>query len=230
MTKKRPVKILQGYSGRLTSEQAAEGIRVARANAYALVIDARLLLDAERWSRASSLAILAIEEAGKIPLLRTLLVASTSEELKQTWREYRTHTAKNVQASILTRMTASPSLNDFRPMYQDIEAHAITDALKQLGFYTDCLGQVRWSLPEDVVTAEIAQHFVLVASFTAKPESNAMESQAELSLWAKHLGPVWGRKDYREMKEALLACFREAAATGVLSGNVSPEQMESFMS
>jgi AbiV family abortive infection protein len=93
MNKRRP---LNQYAGRLTVQQAAEGIAVALRNAYSLVRDAELLLQHGRHARATALAILAIEEAGKVPIIRAILLARTEAELRDEWRAYRSHTKKNV--------------------------------------------------------------------------------------------------------------------------------------
>src|SRR5947209_4613018 len=89
-------KVISQYVGPVTVEQAAEGISVALSNARSLVADAELLARHERWARAASLAILAIEEAGKVPLIRALLLARNQAERRDDWRAYRSHTKKSV--------------------------------------------------------------------------------------------------------------------------------------
>ena len=89
-------KTLNQYSGRLTTIQAAAGIQAAIKNAQSLLADAELLLKNERWERATAISVLAIEEVGKAPILREILLARDGEELKTAWRSYRSHTKKNV--------------------------------------------------------------------------------------------------------------------------------------
>src|SRR5262245_39384520 len=109
-------KVITQYSGPLSIEQAAEGIRRALENARSLLADAELLVEHRRWARAASLAILAIEEAGKVPLVRALLLARDANELKDEWRAYRSHTKKNV-LWILPELAAQGArfLEDLRP-------------------------------------------------------------------------------------------------------------------
>src|SRR2546425_10735426 len=76
-------KAISQYRGRLTPQQAADGIAVALSNARALVKDAELLLEHQRHARATALAILAIEEAGKLSVIRALLVARDESELRE---------------------------------------------------------------------------------------------------------------------------------------------------
>jgi len=73
----------------------AEGINAACQNAKRLADDAEILLKNKRYPSAASLAILSIEESGKVSILRGLSVAKNSDDLKESWQEYRSHTKKN---------------------------------------------------------------------------------------------------------------------------------------
>ncbi|WP_429506530.1 AbiV family abortive infection protein [Pseudomonas moraviensis] len=61
-------------------------MNAALRNAARLAKDARLLIDADRLPSAVSLAILCIEEAGKISILRSLAFAENEQDLKTEWR------------------------------------------------------------------------------------------------------------------------------------------------
>lgn len=87
--------LLAPYRGPLTIEQVATGMNMATANARRLVQDARLLLDNKRWPTAASVAALSIEESGKVVILRRFLTTN-QDEIKRLWKEYRTHTKKNI--------------------------------------------------------------------------------------------------------------------------------------
>jgi len=89
-------KRLNSYKGRLDYAQIADGINAARRNALRLLEDAQILLRAERYATAASLAILSIEESGKQHILRGLALATADEELLGLWRDYRSHTKKNI--------------------------------------------------------------------------------------------------------------------------------------
>lgn len=95
-----------GYKGRLTAEQIAEGMTAAVENAVRLAGDAEVLLAHGSFATAASLAALAIEEAGKDSILRALAVARTDEEVLGCWKSYRSHTRKN-SAWILPDLFAS---------------------------------------------------------------------------------------------------------------------------
>jgi AbiV family abortive infection protein len=221
-------KKLDAYSGPLSPMQAAAGIQVAVENARTLLADAQSLFDAKRWPRAASLAILAIEEAGKIPLLRELLVLPDSE-LKTAWRNYRSHTEKNVLGGFAEHVESSSNIEDFRPLYdKDNDKPRVLDAVKQLGFYSDCLGKCHWSAPSEVVGEELAKSLLATAGAIVPSSESPMRSAAELELWVKYLRPVW-RKDMATMKRALIDCYQEASDRGVLRGNLKVEDMVRFL-
>lgn len=83
------------YAGPLTPAQAAEGIRVAIENARDLLADAELLFQHKRWARATALAIVATEEAGKVGLIKAMLVLCSQEHRRALWAAYRNHVQKN---------------------------------------------------------------------------------------------------------------------------------------
>ncbi len=193
---------LDAYKGRLTAGQIAEGMSAAAENATHLVGDAEALLARGSFATAVSLAALAIEEAGKVSILRALAVARTDGEVRSCWRDYRSHTRKNA-AWIFPQLFAGGArqLENFRPMFADNADHtAMLDNLKQLGFYTDCLGKAHWARPGDVIDAELAQQVVSVAKILSLPSKH---SEREVALWIEHIGPVW-KQNMAWMKQALL--------------------------
>ena len=202
-------KKLDSYKGRLDSKQITEGINTARKNALRLVEDAQMLLNAGRYPTAASLAILSIEESGKEPILRGLATATTNNELSNLWKDYRSHTKKNVMWLLpqLIREGAR-QLDDFRDLFKlDSEHTYILDQVKQIGFYTDCLGKARWSNPSAVVDKELAEMLIQIASLFIKIKRRDMEAK-EIELWIKHMGKV---KDDNSInrKEALMRWYAE---------------------
>ena len=85
---------LNQYKGKLTAEQIAKGMNVARRNAQRLFEDAQLLIESSRYCSAATLAIISIEESGKDSILRRLAMAEGDIETSKIWREYRSHTKK----------------------------------------------------------------------------------------------------------------------------------------
>lgn len=87
---------LNQYSAQLEPDELAAGINAAQQNAGRLAEDASQLLAAGRFPTAAALSVLAIEEAGKVSVLRSLALARDQKETIGAWREYRSHTKKNV--------------------------------------------------------------------------------------------------------------------------------------
>lgn len=180
------------YRGTLTPAMAAAGINVARKNAKRLVSDAQLLLDAGRFPTAAALAALAIEESGKVTIIREIVLATSQDQLKAAWKKYRDHRSKN-GLWILPALAAQGArkLTDFAvTVDRDAEHTAYLNSLKQIGFYSDCYGKNgAWSEPDVVIDEDLAKKIVDIALIFAK---SSEASVRELEPWKEHLGPVWG--------------------------------------
>jgi AbiV family abortive infection protein len=117
-------------------------MNAAGRNAERLCDDASLLLQEARYPSAAALAALSIEEAGKLSILRRLAVARDEEEVAECWRNYRWHTKKNI-AWLLPQLVADGArrLDDFSPLFDGESDHPeLLDQVKQISFYSDCLG------------------------------------------------------------------------------------------
>ncbi len=218
------------YASALTPAQAAAGIDAAMRTARGLLRDAKLLLENERWQRATALAILAIEEVGKVEIIRSILLARNADELETEWRAYRSHTKKNVGWIFLSLVRrGAKKLEDFGPMFDAGSSHGrFLDALKQECFYSTVSDQCDWSLPEQRIKPALAKSVFTAASALVPEGPSPMTSEAELKLWVKHLSPVW-KGPMLEMKKALAACYAEAEAKGVLQGKSTAAGMVSFL-
>jgi len=131
------------YCGHLSTKQIADGMNASASNAARLAGDAKILLEKERYPSAASLAILSLEESGKVSILRELATAVGDNEVKDAWRRYRRHTEKNYLA-LLPDLVAKGSrrLHEFKECFLDdsLPDRVAYDTVKQLGFYTDCCG------------------------------------------------------------------------------------------
>jgi AbiV family abortive infection protein len=221
---------LTQYHGPLTPAQAAAGMRAAIENAGHLLSDAEFLLENKRWQRAAALAILSIEEMGKVPVLRGLLLARDERELRESWIQYRSHTKKNVLWVVPQLVTrGARKLEHFRPAYDESSDHAkLLDSVKQLAFYSDACGKCHWSVPRKVVDSALAEEMVRAAKLLVGAGHNAFTTEAELEIWCKHMRPVW-KTDMNEMNRGLLACYAEAEAKGVLQGKFTEFDMFKFL-
>ena len=218
-------KKLSAYRGKLSAAEVAQGMTVAGRNARRLADDASTLLAAGSFPTAASLAVLAIEEAGKTSILRALALARNDVEIKDEWKAYRSHTSKNV-TWLLPALAAAGArkLDDLRPLFDQDSAHPfLLDQLKQLGFYTDCLGTGHWTVPAKAIDQDLAKMLVTVADVLAKEKD---VSKKEIELWIEHIGPVW-KKDPAWMKKGLANWYAAMQVAGL-----APEgenQMEQFI-
>ncbi len=146
---------LPQYRGELSAAEIADGMTAAAQNATRLLDDATTLLAAGRCPTAISIALLAIEEAGKIAV-----------------------------------------------------------SFKQLGVYTDCVGQRVWFRPTDLMDEELAREFI---ENTAKPLLEPVQrdfSAREVELWQEHLGPAW-KKDEKTVGAAMVRWAAALQAEGL---------------
>ena len=213
---KFPNSILPQYKGKLDPEQIAQGMNAARRNAQRLADDAKLLLSAKRYPTAASLAILSIEESGKVSILRGIAFIPC-ESVQSEWKEYRSHRSKN-KAWILPDLVANGARNleSLRLATDPSSRHtALLDKVKQLGFYTDCLGNVNWSEPDKVIEEKLAKKLVSIADLFAK--SNAVTIK-EIELWQEFMKPVYGAP-LEQMKAALLQWYAAMEENGLWENN-----------
>lgn len=210
--------------GPLTVAQIAEGMSLALRNAARLADDADALLKAGRVSLAVTLAILSIEESGKVPILRQMAIAEENEWL-QLWKAYRCHTKKNtlwIFGELLQK--GARNLDQFRPLVDPTSDHPdVLDQMKQLCTYTDCFTKAKWSSPEDVEVEALAPYLVKIAQIFGRPKAVTRE---EIELWRKHLLPVKAAS-MEEQKKAVSDWFQEMKLHGL--SEASPEEVESFL-
>lgn len=220
-----PKRRLDQYKAKLSPYEIAEGMNAAAANARRLVEDAELLLTHDRFPSALSLAALSIEESGKLSILRSIAVARDQKELSDAWREYRSHTRKNKTWPFLQMfLTGARRLSDFRPLFHDGAEHPyLLDKVKQLGFYTDCLGKMHWSVPKDVIDQELAEQIVNIAKLQI-PKREVTER--EIELWIEHIVPVW-RGPMERMEASVAAWYRQMCEENLIQDD--PNAMEKFI-
>jgi AbiV family abortive infection protein len=201
---------LHFYRDKLTPKQAAEGMNAAARNAKRLYDDAEVLLKAKRFPTACAVAILSIEESGKLPILREVACMKDKKgPLSDAWRRYSDHRQKNAAwLAIQLIMNGAKTLNDIKQTFDPESMHPdMINIMKQLGFYTDCYGVAEWAEPEGAVDERMATMMLATAKLLL-PKHEATEH--EMKLWVEHIGEHWGKSDMaaRAMKfEELL--FKE---------------------
>ncbi len=210
----RKLKLLSQYTGVLDPAKVAEGMNAARTNAQRLAADAQLLFDAGRYSSCVGLAILAIEEAGKVSILRELAVVEGADQAATIWKRYRSHTSKNV-LWLFPEFVAKGArqIDDFRALFDETSDHTLVlDKVKQVSFYSDCYGQGRWHLPERELDAEFARDMLSISQLLAKGRE---VTPREIELWVQHMKPMWPR-DPGWQRKALANWYSALQAEGLL--------------
>lgn len=217
-------KPLDHYRGPLSAKEVADGINAARRNAHRLVEDAKLLLTGKRYPSAASLAVLAIEEAGKVPILRCLPFAMSEEQIEEVWRDYRNHRAKNGAWVVFdwARGKANHSLDFSKIVDKDGKHTEVLEAIKQLGFYTDFYKNQRWSEPVASIDAELAEGLVHAAEILARPKAVTVR---EIELWIEHLSGAWNTP---AMAQALVRWAQAMEREGL--GSLSAAEFQKFIS
>lgn len=115
-------------------------------------------------------------------------------------------------------------LGDFRPLVEDGAEHPfLLDNVKQLGFYTDCLGKRHWSIPTEIIDEQLAREILRIAELLL-PKRKVTER--EIELWIEHLQPVW-KQPMEFMEAAVSAWHKQMSAEGLSS--CDPDGMEKFI-
>ena len=183
---------LKPYRGKLSAEQIVDGMNTAVRNARRLAEDAKTMLDLKRYPTAVSLAILSIEESGKVPILRNMAVTPDKKAVRFCWNRYKDHQSKNRDWPIptLTGEDQSVILEKMRLVTDpESELPVFLDDLKKISLYTDCLDNVHWSEPEKKISEESALEFVNIADRFANLDVPTLK---EVELFIEHLKPVIG--------------------------------------
>jgi AbiV family abortive infection protein len=189
-------------------------MNAAAKRAAQLLSDSEVLLESGSYASAAAVAILAIEEAEKVSVLREIAVAESDSELKQAWKGYRSHTRKNA-TWLLAEMYKSGArkADDFAGLLDEDADHPyILDQLKQLSFHTDCLGSGTWSEPHAVVDRQLAESLVTAARVF---DGTQTYSARELELWVELVGPAL-KRDGKWVKLAMINWYAAMRKEGLI--------------
>ncbi|MDX3913862.1 MAG: AbiV family abortive infection protein [Pseudosphingobacterium sp.] len=214
------------FTQKLSLKLATEISNGAIENAKSLYEDAKLLYDNEKYARAISLAILSIEESGKLSIIRSILLEDDSKEISKLWKSYRRHQDKNSMWIVPELIfKGATKLDDLRKVVDKNSDHfQILDDLKQLCFYSDVFTKGKLSVPKNVANKKVAQSILDIAKINITDVSPTEES---LEIWVKHLKPVW-KQEMHKMKLALKNCYLELEAKKIIKKGMA-SKMEDFL-
>ncbi len=163
---------------------------MARLNAQHLLSAARLLYQANYFAQGAVLAILAIEEVQKIPILLDLLLADSEGEVKRLWSNYRKHGPKQKRFSKWLGLKAWVDKHErFTP--QEVENRLsdptldenVIELKKQLYLYTDVFSGIQWTLPARMISKTEATKIVLSARSATLKYTRLPSSRFGGSSW-----------------------------------------------
>ncbi|WP_158803944.1 AbiV family abortive infection protein [Acidisoma sp. L85] len=217
------------YQGAVSASQAAAGMNAALRNSRRLLGDAELLLSAERWASAASLAVLGLEEAGKMSVIRVLCTTTEPAALKKQWKDYHLHQAKmegpigfNPDGKVLT------APNDLKAAIAErTKLIKQIDKIKQSGLYTDCypdsFGKPYWVEPVTQVTEDAARDLVAILSklLSDKPDV----SVREMELFHEYISPAL---DDLDKSKRLVRWMVAMEAEGLMSRDETENRLRRF--
>jgi AbiV family abortive infection protein len=202
----------------LTPDAIADGINAARENADRLAKDAQLLFDSGSYSSAAALAILAIEEIGKEPILRRLACWGDAKERASIWNEFKSHHAKSTVGLVSVKFAAgATTLSQTLSTKKDQEKFAQDcENTKQRAVYTRWLGNKQFSRPVNEVSQDRAKELIAIANdLGIGNRLNRVISAEEMALYIKHLHPIEKKGGPQAIRNALVAFENEAIESGL---------------
>lgn len=193
----------------LDKKQIATGMHLCYINAKALADESRLLKENGYHARALSLAILALEELGKIPLICNMILyrKDDAEAWRKAWKEFQAHRSKlgvwTVYGKRLLNMLGKSYESEFPSGIEPL-----ADKFKQLGFYVGFFDG-EFMLPKDFAkdNQEWFDYFLWIleeriASFD--PLHGSLESSESVAEGAVELlATVEKSKSMDELKKLL---------------------------
>ncbi|MFP8487927.1 AbiV family abortive infection protein [Gracilimonas sp. Q87] len=217
------------YNQSLTPKKASKGIEIITENANSLLADAELLFANNRYERTVTLSILAIEEIGKIPILRSILLEDGQKDLNKVWKNFRTHQEKNWGLFFSDYIKdGAENIDDLKFMFIDDKSKDKVENLKQLSIYTDYFKGDKWSIPSKVIDEKLAKTILKQAQFFVNQQNSHLTTEKELKLWIKHMKPVW-KKDMSLMKAGMVKFYEEALELEILDSSIDIEKVQRFI-
>ena len=197
------------YFGKLTANQVASAMQAARLNALDLMDTASTLHDLKRFAHSVFFSTLAIEEAGKLPMILSIFLGF-DQDLSNLWRAYSQHRAKTLGLNISVEARVRVNF----PEIPELAAKEIGRAgpspdelefAKQMAVYSDCLEEA----------GEMVCHLPRNSDWRQNAWERLCEAQAiihalrdyppeELEIWLKHAKQVQAKgESYQSMLKPL---------------------------
>jgi len=169
-----------------STSEAIRGFKLALLNAEALLEDARHLLGAGRPHRAIALAVLAMEELGKLPRFYGVDRYEREGRMKRWWEMFREHTTK-ARMGAQFAVSAELSLAEQKKRIADLQTGKVgrdLHAAKMAALYTD-FKQGKFTSPMEIPfdeAAAVANQIIAAAQATLPLHRSTAES-ASVEQW-----------------------------------------------
>ncbi len=135
----RPLRnFLEQFKGKLTDEQVATGAHFCFMNAKELFEEANILKEHGKYARALSLAILSLEELGKVIILPSVLSINKNDDSAwaKFWKDFRNHKGKQYAWAWYSQLLEKLGKDDLKDRLMP-GMEPMIDKIKQLGLYVD---------------------------------------------------------------------------------------------
>lgn len=174
------------------------------------------MLQEERWASAYLLAVYAIEEVGKSPMI--LMVLDMPEALRgRAWRGFADHRSKNILASFEDFVSkGAKTFSEFSPMLERDGSHtAEVERGKQSAIYVDCVGARRWTEPATEIGPDQAR--AMVGNAERRVSADTPWPAERLRIWTKHMAVGHASADAAVAARATLAAYEEMRDAGLIT-------------
>lgn len=204
------------YRGKLTIDQAAEGIQKVIENAEDLLDDSLILFKASKFPRAISLAIMAVEEVSKIEIIKKILLANGIEG--RIWKEFKNHKTKNHTWYFPVLKKFSVANNDVKH-FVGAKSNWVKriDDLKNQTLYLNANRKndgldFEWNLPKTLVQKDFCGMFLVAAIEVVNDDRITWDSDS-LEIFTRH----WKLIDDEIRCEKPVLFYKELRDLGMIS-------------
>jgi len=161
--------LMERFRGHMTIEQLSAGIKACLKNARGLLSEAKLLAKNQRYARAMSLAMTALEEIGKIDVLKSMVrIPKTNQKLwADRWNLFVSHESKTArafkhtlpdEAYLFPELVVSAALDNAARV-------SVSERVRQTGLYVDWFpSENRWLNPVSEITKEMAESRMMIGN------------------------------------------------------------------
>ena len=184
-------------TGALPENAAIEGLEALQDNARRLVRDAKIMLHARRYASAAHLAVEALGEFTRAPLLLELASTTDAHEAARLWTCFRQPVGQFPWAIFMEGAAAEEGAS--------VDFGLLLSFIDEIGLRAECAAGNVWLRPGNLITQQMARQLVELAQTLAgaPPDPRAMQ------LWLKTVANARDADDYTVLARFKAALVRE---------------------